>query len=250
MTGMETVTDMATLVARIERLLAADSGRRVLIGIVGAPGSGKTTLAEGLVEAILDQHPAADADHSCEAEDEPRRRWIGSVVAQVPMDGFHLADVELRRLDRTARKGAPDTFDAGGYLVLLRRLSRGGEDVWAPAFDRRIEQPIAGSIPVLRSTRVIITEGNYLLLDEPAWTPIRELLDEVWYVDVDEDERIKGLIARHERFGKTPEQARAWVSGPDQRNAELIHSTRSRADLILAGELTRRIAPRPGTRSA
>jgi pantothenate kinase len=192
------------------RALAGMGSRRIL-GIAGAPGAGKSTLA-GLVSARLD----------------------GAAV-QVPMDGLHLADVELSRLGRRHRKGAPDTFDGFGYLALLRRLRAPapGEVVYAPAFDRTIEQPIAGSIPVGPSVPLVITEGNYLLLNEPPWHQIRPLLDEVWFVEVDDAVRVGRLIRRHIEFGKTPEQAAEWVNRLDEQNARLVAATRDRADLIV-----------------
>jgi pantothenate kinase len=197
------------------RTLAPD-GRRALLGIAGAPGAGKTTLAERLVRAL-------------NGAGEP---W----VAHVPMDGFHLADVELDRLGRRARKGAPDTFDAAGYAALLRRLreeSDGEDIVYAPGFERVLEQPLAGAVPVPRSARLVVTEGNYLLLDSGPWARVRPQLDEVWFCELDEAERIRRLVARHEEFGKARPEAVAWVRGTDQRNADLVTGTRDRADLVV-----------------
>ncbi|GLX52673.1 nucleoside/nucleotide kinase family protein [Streptomyces hygroscopicus subsp. hygroscopicus] len=189
-------------------------GRRALLGITGGPGAGKSTLAERLVRAL-------DADG---------RAW----VAHVPMDGFHLADAELDRLGRRDRKGAPDTFDAAGYAALLRRLREDtGEVVYAPGFERVLEQPLAGAIPVPPSARLVVTEGNYLLLEEGSWARVRPCLDEVWYCEIPEEERIRRLVARHEEFGKERAAARAWVLGTDQRNAELVATTRERADLVV-----------------
>lgn len=151
------------------------------------------------------------------------------------MDGFHLADVELERLDLLDRKGAIDTFDAYGYLALLQRI-RADErhTVYAPAFHRDIEQPIAGSIPVTPETRLIVTEGNYLLDDDEPWPAVREVLTEVWFVDVPQPERHRRLVARHVEFGKSPEQAEAWVRDVDERNAERIEKVRHKADLVVA----------------
>ncbi|MEU9670916.1 nucleoside/nucleotide kinase family protein [Streptomyces bobili] len=190
--------------------------RRAILGIAGAPGAGKTTLAEHLVREL-------------NGDGEP---W----VARVPMDGFHLADAELGRLGRRDRKGAPDTFDAAGYAALLRRLREeadGDDIVYAPGFERDLEQPLAGAVPVAPAVRLVVTEGNYLLLGTGAWARVRAELDEVWFCEVDEEERVRRLVARHEEFGKEHAAARAWVRGTDQRNADLVAATRDRADLVV-----------------
>ncbi|MGQ0716428.1 MAG: nucleoside/nucleotide kinase family protein [Pseudonocardiales bacterium] len=207
------------------RLLVAD-GCRALLGITGAPGAGKTTLVEQLVQALAPAPPPRLIPH----------QWI----AHVPMDGFHLADDELARLHRRDRKGAPDTFDPAGYAALLHRLHEDSDDiVYAPRFQRCFEQPIAGAIPVPPCARLIITEGNYLLFRDHGWGRVRPQLDEVWYVDLDADERMRRLIARHVRFGKEPAAAAAWATGTDERNAVLINATRSHADLIVPASLMR-----------
>ncbi|MDX3311910.1 nucleoside/nucleotide kinase family protein [Streptomyces sp. ME08-AFT2] len=198
------------------RSLAGDGGRRRLLGIAGSPGAGKSTLAERLVREL-------------NGAGEP---W----VAQVPMDGFHLADVELDRLGLRDRKGAPDTFDAAGYAALLLRLREepeGGDVVYAPGFERVLEQPLAGAVPVQPHVRLVVTEGNYLLLGTGAWARVRAALDEVWFCETDEDERVRRLVARHEEFGKEHEEAVAWVDRSDRRNAELVATTRDRADLVV-----------------
>jgi pantothenate kinase len=162
------------------------------------------------------------------------------------MDGFHLADVELDRLGLRSVKGAPDTFDALGYAALLRRLhSDRDEIIYAPGFERVIEQPIAGAIGVPRSARLIVSEGNYLLVDDARWAPVRALLTEVWYADLDAPERLQRLIDRHRRFGKDEAAAVAWATGTDERNAELIRATRHRADLLVPPDLLRRIGTAP-----
>ena len=196
-------------------------GRRAILGIAGSPGAGKSTLAENLVRAL-------------NADGDP---W----VAHVPMDGFHLADAELVRLGLRDRKGAPDTFDAAGYAALLRRLREEayGDVVYAPGFERVLEQPVAGAVPVPPWARLVVTEGNYLLLDTGAWARVWSQLDEVWFCELEESERVRRLVARHEEFGKGHEEAVAWVERSDQRNAELVAGTRHRADLVVpVGSLT------------
>lgn len=202
---------VADLVSRIGAL----PGDRVVVGVAGCPGAGKSTLVAALLTALA-------AEHGPES------------VAHVPMDGFHLADVELARLGRSDRKGAPDTFDAGGYVALLRRIAAHDEDVvYAPAFERDLEQPVAGAIPVPRTARVVLTEGNYLLLDAPGWRAVPGLLDAAWFCDVDPALRHERLVARHVAFGKTPAEAAAWVAAVDGPNAALVEASRDRADLVV-----------------
>jgi pantothenate kinase len=147
------------------------------------------------------------------------------------MDGFHLAQVALERLGRAQRKGAPDTFDAAGYVALLRRLrtQTGDEVVYAPDFRREMEEPVAGALPVFAHTPLVITEGNYLLLQNDGWAPVADLLDEVWYLQVDPDLRLERLAARHEQFGRGREQALAWIATTDEPNARRIEACMQRA---------------------
>jgi pantothenate kinase len=210
--GMANVDDAPLsreLAQRVEALLVGE--RRVILGITGPPGAGKSTLAASVV-AAFDDAPAV----------------------HLGMDGFHLADVELERLGRLNHKGAIDTFDGNGYLALLQRIRRqAAEIVYAPGFDRDIEQPIAGSIPVFPQTRLVVTEGNYLLDDDQPWASVRNLLSEVWYVDIPWQERHRRLVARHEQFGKSPEQGEAWVRDVDEANAQRIERARHKADLVV-----------------
>jgi pantothenate kinase len=179
-----------------------------LVGISGAPGAGKSTFAAALAAT-----------------------YAGVVV---PMDGFHLADVELARRGLLDRKGAPETFDAEGYAALLARIrARPAQVVLAPQFDRSIEQPVAGAVAVRPEDDPVVTEGNYLLLDEPRWREVRDQLDEVWHVRVDESVRLERLVARHVQFGKTADEARAWVARVDQPNAVLVEAAAERADRVL-----------------
>ena len=202
------------LVDRVRALRArVGPGRPVLIGVAGEPGSGKSTLTASLVEA-LHEH--------------------GTTAVLVPMDGFHLANVALAALGRAERKGAIDTFDGAGYAALLTRLRGAGSDtVWAPTYDRSIEESVANAIAVPPGTDVVVTEGNYLLVDDGPWSAVRWLLDEAWAVEVDTDLRTERLVARHIAFGKPPEQAVAWVEAVDGPNADFVRSTFGRADLVV-----------------
>ena len=212
--------EVGALVERARRLAAqrtAPHGRGpLLLGLAGPPGAGKSTAAAELAEGL---------------------RAAGLRVASVPMDGFHYSRAACRALGRLERRGAPDTFDADGYVALLRRvraLRSGDRPVWAPCFDRDVHDPVAGDLAIPADADVVLTEGNYLLLDEAPWTELRVLLDETWYLDPDDDAaRLTRLIARHERFGRTPEAARAHAIGSDQRNARLVAATRDRADLVV-----------------
>ncbi|MFG1703021.1 nucleoside/nucleotide kinase family protein [Nonomuraea sp. M3C6] len=206
---MNTAVTGAELLRRVHGLAAG--GERVVIGIAGCPGAGKSTLAGWLVDRLTS---------------------AGLPAVWVPMDGFHLADVELERLGRRGRKGAMDTFDARGYLALLRRIrAETATVVYAPSFDREIEQPIAGAIPVPPATRVVVSEGNYLLAADEPWPQVHAAMTEVWYADLDDRVRLDRLIKRHIQFGKTPDQAARWVAEVDEPNAARIRTTRERADL-------------------
>lgn len=194
---------------RIDELLAR--GTRQILGIAAAPGAGKSTLAE----AIAATYP--------------------NDVQVVPMDGFHLANLELARLGRAQRKGAPDTFDAWGYVRLLERLrvQRDDEVIYAPVYDRSVESSLAGALAISTDTRLVVTEGNYLLLDEGPWSGVRALLDEAWFLEIDDSVRRARLLERHMRFGRTRDDALQWIEQTDEPNAVRIVATRNRADLCI-----------------
>ncbi|WP_422743670.1 nucleoside/nucleotide kinase family protein [Micromonospora sp. WMMD754] len=202
------VLPLRELVARARAL--AEDGPRQLLGIAGAPGAGKSTLAERIVAEV------------------------GATARLVPMDGFHLAGSALARLGRTGRKGAPDTFDVNGFVTMLRRLRRlEPTSVWAPEFRRDLEEPVAGAIEVPPEVRLVVTEGNYLLLRDDPWEEVRSLLHQAWFLDLDAELRLRRLTARHEAYGKSPEQARAWALGSDEENARLVAGTAGQADLVV-----------------
>ncbi len=198
---------MRVMTADFAHLLAAAraDGRRRVLGIAGGPGAGKSTLAASLA---------------------------GPEVAVVGMDGWHLANSVLDRLGRRERKGAPDTFDAAGYVAFLARARSRDATVWAPEFRREIEEPIAGALEVPPSALVLVTEGNYPLLAESPWDGIRALLDEAWFLEPDEDVRRARLVARHERHGRSHAEAVARADGSDAANARMIAATAHRADVV------------------
>ncbi|MFD4759326.1 nucleoside/nucleotide kinase family protein [Streptomyces sp. NPDC058439] len=203
------ISDLTEPTARALRL--AVPGHRRILGIAGPPGAGKSTLAARLVDAL------------------------DGLAVLVPMDGFHLAQAELERLGRAGRKGAPDTFDAAGYTALLRRLRHPEPEttVYAPGFDRALDEPIAGAVPVPPDVPLVVTEGNYLLHDEGDWAPVRGLLDEAWFLDLEPALRVRRLVDRHVRFGRPRPYAERWVAESDESNARLVERGLSRADLVV-----------------
>jgi pantothenate kinase len=208
------VTRLPELLDRARALAASDG--RALLGVTGAPGAGKSTLAQALVDDV------------------------GAAAGLVGMDGFHLSQSRLAEAGRLRRKGAIDTFDAAGFVALVRRLREcAQETVYAPEFRRDIEESIAGAVAIEPSVRLVVVEGNYLLVTDEPWTQLRALFDEAWYCERDEQARLASLIARHQAYGKSEEEARFWALGSDQHNAAVIRRTRTRADLIagLDGQL-------------
>lgn len=205
---------MAVIEREGERLLSRarqlmDGGRAVL-GICGAPGAGKSTIAARLATAV------------------------GKQAVVVPMDGFHLHDNELARLGLADRKGAPETFDVRGYVAMLRRLrTETAHTVYAPEFDRSRELSVAGAIAIRPEHRLVITEGNYLLYDQQGWGEVLPLLDESWFVEGDEEVRLERLVQRHVDHGKPPDLAYRWATVSDQANAEIIARTRPAADVLV-----------------
>ena len=191
---------------------AARSGEARVLGITGPPGAGKSTLAAALADGLAP----------------------GTAVV-VGMDGFHLSNRVLEAHGSRSRKGAIDTFDDAGYAALIDRIAGrhlGGPPVYAPEFRREIEEPIAAGTAVTDEP-LVITEGNYLLAPSGAWPAARARMVEVWYIELPDAERLRRLIARHQTFGKPPPDAEAWARGTDQRNADLIATTRDAADLVV-----------------
>ena len=207
----EQLASQEAALARIQNHLK-NSSERVLIGIIGKPGAGKSTLSKFLMAKLPKEF-----------------------VTVVPMDGYHLSNKVLKDLKCADRKGAPDTFDVAGFISLVKRIrTEQTQNIYYPIFDRAIEESIAAQGVVTSVTKVVIIEGNYLLHDDGGWEVCNDLLDESWMVDVDDDKRISRLISRHIAYGKEPEAAKAWAKGTDEVNAKLIERGRNRADFVVA----------------
>ncbi|MFE5670962.1 nucleoside/nucleotide kinase family protein [Agromyces sp. NPDC056523] len=212
-----TAAALAALVDLARDELAAASDHRVLLGITGSPGAGKSTLATALVEAVNRADGAGLAVH-------------------LPMDGFHLANATLDRLGVRDRKGAIETFDGWGFAGLLERiLAETDHTVYAPGFERSVDEPVAAEIAIEPSARIVVVEGNYLLVDEGPWQRVGDLVDEAWFIEASDEERVRRLVERHTAFGRTPEAALAWAHEVDGANARVIAPTVARADLVVSG---------------
>ena len=194
----------------ITRAMTPMSGERKIVGLIGKPGAGKSTLSAQLIDQLGDQ------------------------AAILNMDGYHLSNLALRELGRADRKGAPDTFDALGFTAILQRVkNQVDQDIYFPVFDRSIEESIAAQGVITPEVKLVITEGNYLLHNENNWGGVKELLDESWFIEVDDQIRIERLVNRHHKFGKSKADAHSWATGSDENNAKIVAQTRELADVII-----------------
>lgn len=206
-----------SLVAHALSLVPSSEGRRTVLALTGPPAAGKSTLARYLVHRVEEE-------------------LGGGMAGYLPMDGFHLSNTQLERLGRRDRKGAPDTFDAHGYVALLRRLTvETDHPVYVPDYDRTLHEPVAARYVVLPYTRLVVTEGNYLASGEEPWASAQEIYAELWYVEVPDTNRERRLVRRQMRGGVDVHQARAWVERSDRPNGELIKGMRGRCTRVVPG---------------
>jgi pantothenate kinase len=183
---------------------------RFITAIAGPPGAGKSTLSAALAKAL------------------------GADARVVPMDGFHFDDAILNARGLRSRKGAPETFDAAGFVHLMRRL-RAGDEAAIPLFDRELELSRAAADIVSASDRFLLVEGNWLLLDEAPWDGLAPLFDLTVMLEVPDAEIDRRLQHRWANHGKSPEQARAWIDGNDLPNVRRVREGSRPADLVIAG---------------
>ena len=201
------LTSLDEVITRAKSLI---TGERKIVGLIGKPGAGKSTLSAQLIE------------------------HLGAQAAILNMDGYHLSNLALRELGRADRKGAPDTFDALGFTAILQRVkNQVDQDIYFPVFDRSIEESIAAQGVITPEIKLVITEGNYLLHNENNWGGVKELLDESWFIEVDDQIRIERLVNRHHKFGKSKADAHSWATGSDENNARVVAQTRELADVII-----------------
>ncbi|OLT30646.1 nucleoside/nucleotide kinase family protein [Nocardiopsis sp. CNR-923] len=213
------MSDTAVTDALAIALAASRDGRRAVLGLAGAPAAGKSTLARRLV---------AEVD----------RRTAPGTAGYLPLDGFHLSDAQLDRLGRRDRKGAPDTFDAHGYVALVRRLlEEADHPVYVPDYDRGLHEPVAARHVVEPHTRLVVTEGNYLANDDDPWPRARALFTELWYVDAPDDVRELRLHRRQRAGGLTDAAAREWVERSDRPNGELVKRFRDRCTRVVRADV-------------
>jgi pantothenate kinase len=202
-----------TIEEALKRLknLQENNEQRIIIGIVGKPGAGKSTLTSYLLSNLVEEK-----------------------AVLVPMDGYHLSNKLLEEYGKADRKGAYDTFDARGYSELLKRIKLDlDSDIYFPIFHREIEESIVAEGVVLKDCKLVLTEGNYLLLDKHGWQDVKSFLTESWYIQIEDELRWERLMARSIKYGRSPEIAHKWTHGSDEINAQVVETTKDKADVVL-----------------
>ena len=204
-----TPDDALVLLEREAAGLVAQPGRRVL-GIAGGPGVGKSTMAQRLVAAL------------------------GDVAAYVPMDGFHMKHAKLAALGTAIDKGMPHTFEGAAFVDFLARLKAATGPVSGPGYSRKIEDVVADAFTVPATTKLLVVEGNYLLLATAPWWQVKPLLDRAVYLEIAPELVRMRLMKRHAEEGLfTEERNRAHIERVDMPNYDLVRRSRRRADIAI-----------------
>jgi pantothenate kinase len=210
---MELINKLATEL--LDNLSNSSDKGRYFLGITGCPAAGKSMLAKNLT-------------------DEINFRTGDDLAAVVPMDGFHLPNNALKERGLTKVKGMPETFDADSFVELINQLHEFPDrSIMCPAYDRKIHDPVKNSITIQPGNRLIIVEGNYLLLNRSPWNIIRTKMNEVWYIDTPLNTVKERLFDRHIAGGSSRKEAERKVESVDLPNAELIRKTLLFADKMV-----------------
>lgn len=197
-----------TVIRRVIEL----SGSRKIIAVSGPPASGKSTVAEAVVTSLT---------------------AIGKTAALVPMDGFHLGNALIEKAGTLARKGAPETFDADGFVHLISRIASGTDTVYAPVFDRSRDIAVAGAQLVPNNAEFVIVEGNYLMLNAAPWDQLRQFWTLSVAITVPMDVLEQRLMDRWAHYGMASDEALIKVQGNDLRNAKMVLHNSAPSDLML-----------------
>ena len=187
---------------------------RYILALTGSPAVGKSTLADRLVGSI-------------------NANGLDQAIA-LPMDGYHFSNEKLLELELLELKGIPETFDAKAFVELVKSIKSETELThWAPEFRRELEASIQNAIAVQPHHKIIIVEGNYLLLESAPWNQLADYFDKVWFLSLEDSIRKQRLLARHMSYGQTESEAREKMKSTDDKNALLIEASKSRADRVV-----------------
>ncbi|PWA62646.1 P-loop containing nucleoside triphosphate hydrolases superfamily protein [Artemisia annua] len=220
-----------TLAERLVPTAASGTSTSVkhIVGLAGPPGAGKTTIASEIVKRVNKIWP----QKSCSFDSQVEPPEIAVVL---PMDGFHLYRHQLDSMENPkeahARRGAPWTFNPDLFLKCLKTLREQGS-VYAPSFDHGVGDPVEDDVFVNVQHKVVIVEGNYILLEDGTWKEVSSMFDEKWFVDLDIDIAMERVLKRHIGTGNTPELAKQRIEYNDRPNAELVYKSKKNADLII-----------------
>lgn len=211
---------LSRLVPHILDMESAAGGARIAIGMAGGPGTGKSTLAAELVTMLNAVRPGS--------------------AALVPMDGFHMKHAKIEAMGQTDYKGAPHTFEGAAFVSFLHHLKHASAVVSGPGYSRKIEDTVDDAFAVQPEVKVLVVEGNYLLLTDGPWAGVRSLLDYAVFVHVPRDIVEARLMKRHGEEGLfSEERNRAHIARNDLPNYDLVEGSRERADVVFEMDVAR-----------